>query len=288
MRKSFRRLTAGFAACTMALALATAVVPTSALAGVKCSDAGKKAGKADIDSDGTYHAYFGFQQSDSWVFRDAWFNPDTGLDGAKLEDPTQFNGLLQSVDGKTETVEGTVTDAEIAGNGTYTVGVSGIDASKLNTDVTTVSMLYMSTDIPSSAKDTIKISDVKFAIDGVDKGSVEPYVNADAEEWGLLEYDVINTYQQDGYENPTSMAIPQDSITITFTVSGFNYDNIAATGDTSSATSGSDAAGTDANSATTGSESSSSGMSTGVVVAIVVVAVVVVAGVVVVVKKKKN
>lgn len=67
-------------------------------------------------------------------------------------------------------IEGTqVQDAEIKGNGTYTVGVSGLN-NCLDTkgdSETKVSMIYVDTDIPMAAKDNpVTISDVKLLCDG--------------------------------------------------------------------------------------------------------------------------
>lgn len=288
MRKSLRKVSAAIAGCALAMALTVSAVPNTASAGVQCSKQGEKAGKAKIDLDGTYHAYFGMQQQGVWIFRNSWFEPTLGKDGTNLE-KNSYDSILKSGDNGVETIEGpTVTDAEINGNGTYTVSVEGLN-SQLGDEADTanvMSLLFVSTDIPSSAiKDgSIKISDVKMSIDGREVFAGEPYQNADAEEWGLFEFDCVNTYQQDGYENP-SVQVPKDSVKITFTVSGFNKDNpnaVEAT-PTPAADTTSDAASTD-----TSSETEDKGSSSTTIAIVAVVAVVVIAGVIVVVKKKKD
>lgn len=280
MKKSLKKLAAVVAACTLALALSASVVPNTASAGVDCSKAGKKAGKAAIDLDGTYHAYFNFQQTDSWVFRNSWYDPELGVDGKFVGDAS-YDQMLTSKDVTDPVpVGGTVTDVEIKGNGTYTVGVTGLDASKLDEDASKTSLLFVSTDIPSSAKDTITISDVKVSVDGMEKWSGTPFVNLDAEEWGLYQFDVVNTYQNEGYESPT-IQTPTDSIDITFTVSGFNYDNQEAAEATEEPA---------ADTTTTGDTKSSEdkGSSATPVVVVVVIAVVVIAGAAVVITRKKK
>lgn len=286
MRKTFKKVAATLAACTMAFALAAGVVPSAVDASVQCSKAGKKAGKADVDLAGTYHAYFGFQQTDSWVFRNAWYDPELGLDG-KFKDDASYDQMLTSLDVSDPVpVGGTVTDVEIKGNGTYTVGVSGLDATKLNSDASKISLLFASTDIPSKAvKDgTITFSDVKLSVDGVEKWSGEPFTNVDAEEWGLFQMDIVNTYQNEGYESPSIM-LPTDSLEITFTVSGFDNDNPEAVEEKEEPADDGNAAAPTEN---VNNEDEKSGSSAAPIV-IAIIAVVVVAGVVVVVvKKKKN
>lgn len=286
MRKTLKKVAATLAACTMAFALAASVVPNIAEAGVDCSKAGKKAGKAEIDLDGTYHVYFNFQQKDTWIFRDTWFNPSTGKGGKDITDELPFEGMLQSSESGTIVSPGTVTDVEIKGNGTYKVGVTGLDDSIGTAEE--IGMIGINSDIPSKAVEdgTITISDVKLSMDGSEKWSGEPYFNEDAKEWGLCEMDIVNTWQSAGYESPTVMA-PSDSIEITFTVSGFNSDNPDAVEQTEETTEGGDAA--TAEEGTTGAEETTENSnSSAAPIVIVIIVIVVVAGVVVVVKKKKN
>lgn len=283
MRKTLKKVIATVAAGTLAFALAAGVAPTTADAAVECSKAGKKAGKAEVNLDGTYHAYFGFQQTDSWTFRNAWYEPTLGMDGDSLKEPATYDQVLTTLNvSDAIPVGGTVADAEIKGNGTYTVGVTGLDVSGMVQDATKFSLIFASTDIPSKAIDdgTITISDVKLSIDGSESWSGDPYVNADAKEWGLYQFDVINTYQQDGYTSPTIL-MPTDSIEITFTVSGFNYDNPDAV-EAEEAPAEEPAAGA----ATEEADDSEGGSAMPIVIA--VVAVVVIAGVVIVVKKKRG
>lgn len=129
MRKSLRKVAATVSALALALAVTATAVPADVSAAT--SKAGKKAAKADFDADGTYHAYFGFQETGTWIFRDEWYSDTLGIDGKDMKKAklTFDNGTLfqSSTDGVTA-IEGTqIQDAEIKGNGTYTVGVSGLN-----------------------------------------------------------------------------------------------------------------------------------------------------------------
>lgn len=287
MRRSLRKLAATAAACTLALTLAVGAVPNAAKAGVQCSDAGKKAGKAEINLDTPeYHAYFGFQQTGSWTFRDAWYNPSSGLDGTGFSGDNTYNDFI--TDGGNEKVEGaTVTDAVIKGNGTYRVAVEGIGGILPDDDgvETITKLIYVSTDMPYSAKDTVKFSDIKLLIDGNEVTiPEEPFYNLDAQEWGIYQFDIVNVYQTEGYASP-SVLTPKDSVEIQFTVSGFNVDDPDAviaepTEEPTEAPASSEANTTDSDSEDEGSNSTT-------VVVIVIVAVVVIGGVILVLRKKK-
>ena len=148
MRKSMKKVLATAAAFALTFSFAAGGVADTASASVTCSKAGKQAGKADIDLDGTYHAYFGFQQQDSWVFRNAWYDPELGLDGKSLVGDATYDQMLTTLDvSDAIPVAGTITDAEITGNGTYRVGVSGLDSSKLVQDTSKIYQIFVSTDI---------------------------------------------------------------------------------------------------------------------------------------------
>ncbi len=226
MRKSLRKLIAGVATCSLALALAAGIMPNVAEA-VDCSKAGKKAAKAELNLDTPeYHAYFGFQQTGSWTYRDTWYNPASGLNGTSLSNG-DYNTLF--TDGGNGTIDSvTITDAVIKGNGTYSVGMSGINGAIPADDGADIktSLLYVSTDIPSGAIGTLSFTDVKLIVDGAEIAlpSPEPYVNADAQELGLYQFDLVNTYHPEAYTSPSILAM-NDSVEIQFTVSGFNTDD---------------------------------------------------------------
>lgn len=289
MRKSIQKLIAVASASVMALALAVSIVPASALADT--SKAGKKAAKAEFDPAGTYHAYFGLQQTETWIYRDEWYSDTLGIDGTGLtEAGLKFDQgtLFQSKDNANGTVEGTkVTDAEITGNGVYTVKVEDLNGVLTENADAVVSMIYVNTDIPMSAKDNpVTISDWKLKLDGNTQSlPAEIYYPSEyIDESGLLRFDVVNTYQKDqgDYPDCPSIVTPQNSIEITFTVSGMANDNPDAVEATPEPVESS------SDSSSSSDSESSGGISTGGVVGIVVVVIVIVAVVVVVAKKKRD
>ena len=99
MRKSLKKITAMLTASVLAMAVAVTAVPSAADAATTPSKAAKKLAKAEFDPAGTYHAYFGMQQSGTWIFRDPWCSETLGIDGteyAKSPDVT-YNDLLKSL-----------------------------------------------------------------------------------------------------------------------------------------------------------------------------------------------
>ncbi len=289
MRKTFKKVMATLTAATLAFAMATTLAPATADA--LTSKAGKKAAKAEFDPAGTYHAYFGFQQTGSWIFRDEWCSDTLGIGGSSLKEvglEYDCGTLLQSgTDGLVQIEGTTVTDAEITGNGVYSVGVEGLNGSLATDTESVVSMIYCNTDIPLKAKDNpVVISDWKLEIDGSEVTLPEeiffPSEYNDAS--GLIRFDAVNTYQSDKGEYPGAPTImtPQDSIKITFTVSGMANDNPDAVEATEAPAEDPAAATTTADDA----DDNKGGSALPIVIA--VVAVVVIAGVVVVVVKKKN
>ena len=291
MRKSLRKVAATLSALTLALAVTATAVPTDVSA--TTSKAGKKAAKAAFDADGAYHAYFGLQETGTWIFRDEWYSDTLGIDGKDMKKAnlTFDNGtLFQSGKEGVTAIEGTqVQDVEIKGNGTYTVGVSNLN-NALDTkgdSETKISMIYVDTDIPMTAKDNpVTISDVKLTCDGKEISlPSEPFFPSEyTDESGLLRFDAMNSYQKDKGEyadSPDITVVPTDSIQITFTVSGFNSDNPDAVAPADDASSASSDANTTSDASTTSSKKSSP------VVPIVIVVVVVAVVAVVVVKKKK-
>ena len=79
MRKSIRKIIAIASASVMALTFAVTSAPNASAGTI--SKAAKEAAKAAFDASGktTYHAYFGLQQTESWIFRDEWYQEENGL-----------------------------------------------------------------------------------------------------------------------------------------------------------------------------------------------------------------
>ncbi len=231
-----------------------------------------------VDLDGTYHAYLGMQ-TPKYSFRNAFDDATYGRDTSDV-----FNQVTGwDSENNAVTLPGTFTDAEIAGNGTYTVSVDGLEFPDGEFDSQEyMNLIFLSTDIPNTGE--ITISDVQLKVDGksVDLASAGAIVSPDSVDY--LNILLQNIWNEDvstiGYYN-----VPMSSMSITFTVSGFNYDNTASADAEAPAEDTEAPAADTETSATTTEKSSNTGLIVGIVVAVVVVAGVVVG--VVVSKKKK-
>lgn len=208
------------------------------LAGVLCAtllfpgDVAKAESKK-LDLNGTYHAALGLQTcTQVWINRFAYYDKEANkyygtADADKMlaGDPSG-NGADYACEFQ---------DAEIKGNGTYTVKVTGADFA----GETDISQLHVATDIPLN--DTIKFTDVSFSIDGkkiagFDQGYMEdeePYLGGGMDlllinHWrdGLVK-DLAAKGVTESVENGYALlqGTTGEEISVTFTVSGFSYDN---------------------------------------------------------------
>lgn len=181
----------------------------------------------EVDLNGTYHAYIGIQSA-SYTFRNAYDEGTYGY-GITADDGTVWFDQLTGWDGPTALNKGgTFNDAEIAGNGTYSVSVSDFDFG----DDESLNLLFVSTDIP--VNDSIKISDVHVIMDGQDKYTFdEAFMNPDSLTY--MNWMAINIWNDDlGKEDGLfGYIMPEDKIELQFTVSGFDYDNAGGSSDTS-------------------------------------------------------
>lgn len=170
-----------------------------------------------IDLNGTFNAYL-MLQTPNWTFRDAH-------DSA--------NGIGSAVWGQHITNNdsgvnyGVVTDAVIAGNGTYTVSITDFgtifadDFAAASQDY--FNIIAVSTDIPKS--DKISITDVQLIVDGQVRHKYDTaYLNGDAKE--TIQILIQNIWNADVKEIGYYPA-PSSSLEIQFTVSGFAYDKAA-------------------------------------------------------------
>lgn len=278
------------AACAAAIAASALAIPASA-------------------DEVSYHAYLGVQSA-SYTFRNAW-NDATYGQGVTSDDGMVYFDQLTGWEnpGNIAVNKGGVfTDAEITGDGTYSVSVTDFDFGEDET----LNLLFVSTDIPLDAG--ITISDVKVVMDGNTKYTFdEAYLSPDEKEY--MSPMCINIWNEDlgKQDGLFGYMMPTDSIELQFTVSGTGVEAETTEAETEEVTEAetteevteaetteavteaeteaeteadTEAAETEAAAADTQpAESSSSNV--GVIIAIVA-AVVVVAVVVVVVVKKKN
>ena len=247
----------------------------------KAAEAGEAAGNdGAFDPNGEFNVYFGVQTA-AYSFRNAW-NDSYGLGTPEFDQITGWNGNDEVVR------TGTITDAVIKGNGTYTVSLTGVDFAD---DAETLNLLFLSTDIPLDSD--VKITDITVKMGGKKVYDFdESYQDPDTKDY--IKTLLINTYN-DAFKADNEFAYTLSAgmdIEITFTVSGLAYDNPDAvpSGDTTpvetTAASTTQAAG-QATTTAGADAASQGGASVGVIIAIVAAVVVVAAIVVVAVKKKK-
>lgn len=274
-------------ACAAAIAASALAIPASA-------------------DDVSYHAYLGVQSA-SYTFRNAW-NDATYGQGVTSDDGMVYFDQLTGWEnpGNIAVNKGGVfTDAEITGDGTYSVSVTDFDFGEDET----LNLLFVSTDIPLDAG--ITISDVKVVMDGNTKYTFdEAYLSPDEKEY--VSPMCINIWNEDlgKQDGLFGYMMPTDSIELQFTVSGTGVEAETTAAETEEVTEAetteevteaiteaetteavteadTEAAETEAAAADTQPVEESSSSNVGVIIAIVA-AVVVVAVVVVVVVKKKN
>lgn len=247
----------------------------------KNAEAGEAAtGNGEFDPNGEFNVYFGVQTA-AYSFRNAW-NDNYGLGTPEWNQITGWNGNDEVVR------TGTITDAVIKGNGTYSVSLTGVDFAD---DAETLNLLFLSTDIPLDKG--VEISDITVRMGGKKVYEFdESYQDPDTKDY--IKTLLINTYN-DAFKADNEFAYTLSAgmdIEITFTVSGLAYDNPDAvpSGDTTpvetTAASTTQAAG-QATTTASADAASQGGVSVGVIIAIVAAVVVVAAIVVVAVKKKK-
>lgn len=229
-----------------------------------------------VDLNGTYNAYLGLQ-TPTYSFRNAFDDATYGRD-------TDYFWQITGWDGADAIVrEGTFTDAVIAGNGTYTVSVSGMDLSGDFDSQDYFNLIFLSTDIPNTGE--ITISDMVLNVDGRDV-SINPVLSPDSVNY--VNMLIQNIWNEDvatiGY-----YSVPPTEMSITFTVSGFAYDNPDAVAVESAAEETTAAESTEAaaEETTEVEEESGSSVNVGLIVVIVIVVIAVIVAVVLATKKKK-
>ena len=272
----------------MALTLAGAMALTT---GAQADAAKKK----KLDLNGKYHATMGIQTSTKLWYNHLGYYEKTQNKYYKTDKADKI--VYTNPDTQEETTAtGTFTDAEIAGNGTYTLKLEGADFQ----GETAISQLHIATDIPLN--DKIKFTNVKAKVDGrevtsFDEGvpeNEEPYLQGGTvillmNHWRpelikQLEEDGLSESAESGYD--LLKGTTDESVEITFTVSGFNYDNPDAVEATPEPTQAADSS--SVSGSTSGSETDSDSSEVPVVPIVIVVVVVVAIGGVMVFRSKKK
>ena len=172
------------------------------------------------DENGVYHAYFGVQ-TPTWIFRNAHDDATYGKDSGCFDQ-------LGFIDGEWIAQGGSFTDVEIAGNGRYTVGMTGYDFSGTFQDQAILgadglfNLLFVSTDLPMN--DNIVLSNVTLKMDGKEIVTQDTaFLDADSKE--VKKILLANIWNNE-IEALPYYAAPTQSIEISFDVSGFAYDKV--------------------------------------------------------------
>ena len=162
-----------------------------------------------------FHAYIGVQGKDTYVFRNAW-NDSYGLN----DEENPFFNRLTGWDADNNAVDygGTFADAEISGDGEYTVSLTTGEMGFGTTEA--FNLLFVSTDIPAKLINSgfLTIDNVKVKIGGA---ATQEFTSINTKEGDYARIDLINTYGQS--EDPFGYTVPgaNETITVTFTVSGW-------------------------------------------------------------------
>lgn len=224
-----------------------------------------------FDPAGKYNAYFGLQ-SPSWTYRDAWNHESNGLGSANWGQWVINNDSAETY--------GVVTDAKIAGNGTYSVTLKDFGDVFVNEFANNADgldkfrILMITTDIPVSEQ--IKITDAKLILDGKTvKTYKEAFLDPDSKDY--VKILLQNEWNPDLKETLPFYNAPSKSIELKFTIEGFNYDNEDQKEDTTTKAP-----------TTTGNDNNDGGLDPVVIAVIVVAVIAIVAGAVVVLGKKNK
>jgi endoglucanase len=121
--------------------------------------------KPTLDPAKTYHAYFGVQAADSWVFRNAVGNTQYGGGTPEFQ-----GGLFDTENAKTpdghvpgKVIDASFTGADLIAGKTITVSCTGFDLSDKNAVPAALNAAMVSTDIPFG---TVQITSAKLFFDG--------------------------------------------------------------------------------------------------------------------------
>ncbi len=170
--------------------------------------------EADALKQNGFNAYIGVQGKDTYVFRNSWDEASYGL-----ANPEFFNRLTGwDADNNAVDYGGAFVDAEIKGDGEYTVSLTTGDMGMGAT--ADYNMLFVSTNIPSKLVNdgflTIDNVKVKFG-----SGATQEYTEVDTSGENVA-IKIIDTYNQAAAPAIT-WTVPgaNETVAITFTVSGW-------------------------------------------------------------------
>lgn len=187
-----------------------------------------KAESIELNLNGKYHAALGIQTCNTkWFSRLGYF----GKDNNKYYGTKNYAKLI----GDDGNAKGTFNDVEIAGNGTYEVSLTNAEFE----GETAISQLHIATDIPVKDKDdVISFTDLKVTVNdkeviSYDKAILEnEKYNKNGAVPILINHwrtNVVSALKDKGLSEDSGSGYNllngkgKENISVTFTVSGFNY-----------------------------------------------------------------
>ncbi len=178
-----------------------------------------------VDLDGTYNAYLGFQ-TPVYSFRNAFDEPNYGR-GVVGDNGMEYFYQVTGWDADNNAIvkPGTFIDAVIAGNGTYTVKVEGLDLTGEFDSQDHMNQIFLSTDIPNTGE--VFITDISLKVDGKSVELPDAAQELSAESIDYMNVTLQSIWSKNGLAEIGAYNTPMKEMEITFTVSGFNYDKAA-------------------------------------------------------------
>jgi hypothetical protein len=181
----------------------------------KAAAAAEAAAKPVLDDAATYHAFFGIQASDSWVFRNSYAS-----DGYGFGTPEFTNGLFDTDNGG-KAIQGVVTDAaltkaDIEAGKTFTVSLANFVLDDPVNKATGLNLAFVSTDIPFGA---VAVKSAKLIFDGkqvnLSPEGEELFTLMADKKYTLISF--INIW--DKSVKTFQYSLPKESVVIEFTLS---------------------------------------------------------------------
>lgn len=272
---------------------------TTAAAG-ETTAASSEVAEFDPSSD-EYVAQMYIQVGGSWVFRNTYSDKDFGT----VTD-YKYKGQLSDVQDSENPVphDGTFTDVVLKGNGTYTVTLENPDFTNGGgTAGELFNLIGVSTSIPASAEETVKITDMTIQVnDSAMLKYTYPEVTFDPDgiKAGYLNALGVNIWNSEVCTDANAVFGDKSNwpgevtkVTVTFTVSGFDHDAPAG-GEEETTAAGNENetkdGATKADNNNDKKDDSKGGLPTGAIIGIIagVVVLVIIVVIVVVSKKKKK
>ena len=186
-------------------------------ANLKAGEEGSSAGP--VDKKGKYNAYIGLQ-TPKYSFRDAWYAEKYGLDYTDDTGMDYFHQITAwDEDNNAVKVDGSFEDAQIAGNGHYSVKAYNLGFGDDEfADQEYMNLIYLDTDIPNTNE--VEITNVKLLVDGNDV-EINPIISPDSKDYLTI---LIQNIWNSEVKTVGYYPVPMKEMVIEFDVAGFDYD----------------------------------------------------------------